>query len=93
MKLKKRWRVKMIIILEYFMIFLIVLMIALALFAIKTKDLLSAVIASGFLSLVASIVYLYFQAPDVAMTEAAIGAGITTLIFVVAVRKTKGREK
>ncbi len=79
--------------LQYFMLFLIVLMIALALFAVKTKDLLSAVIASGFISLVASIVYLYLQAPDVAMTEAAIGAGITTLIFVITVRKTKGKEK
>ena len=79
----------MIIILEYFMIFLIVLMIALALFAIKTKDLLSAVIASGFISLVASIVYLYFQAPDVAMTEAAIGSGLSTLIFFYVLNKIK----
>jgi uncharacterized MnhB-related membrane protein len=75
------------------MIFLVFLMIVLAIFAIRTKDLLAAVIASGFVSLVASIVYLYLRAPDVAMTEAAIGAGITTLIFVVTVRKTKGREK
>ncbi len=80
-------------ILQYFMIFLVFLMIVLAIFAIRTKDLLAAVIASGFVSLVASIVYLYLRAPDVAMTEAAIGAGITTLIFVVTVRKTKGREK
>lgn len=83
----------MLILLEYFMVFLMVLMIALALFAMGTKDLLSAVIASGFISLVASIVYLYLQAPDVAMTEAAIGAGITTFVFVVAVRKTKGTER
>lgn len=80
-------------ILQYFMIFLVFLMLLLAIFAIRTKDLLAAVIASGFVSLVASIVYLYLRAPDVAMTEAAIGAGITTLIFVVTVRKTKRREK
>ncbi len=80
-------------IIQYFIIFLVLLMILLAIFAIKTKELLAAVIASGFISLVASIVYLYLRAPDVAMTEAAIGAGITTIIFVVTVRKTKGREK
>ncbi len=79
--------------LQYFMIFLILLMIFFAIYAIKTKNLLVSVIASGFISLVASIVYLYLQAPDVAMTEAAIGAGITTLIFVIAVRKTKEKEK
>ncbi len=80
-------------ILQYFMIFMVFLMLILAVFAIRTKKLIAAVIASGFVSLVASIVYLYLRAPDVAMTEAAIGAGITTLIFVVTVRKTKEKEK
>ncbi len=83
----------MVELLQYFMVFLILLTIFLAIYAIKTKNLLASVIASGFISLVASIVYLYLQAPDVAMTEAAIGAGITTLIFVIAVRKTKEKEK
>jgi len=80
-------------ILEYFILFLVFLMVVLALFAVRTKALLASVIAAGFISLVASIVYLYLKAPDVAMTEAAIGAGLTTIIFVVTVRKTKGREK
>lgn len=80
-------------ILEYFMLLLLLLMIGLAVFAVETKDLLAAVLASGFISLVASIVYLYLQAPDVAMTEAAIGAGLTTLIFIIAVRKTERYEK
>lgn len=80
-------------ILEYFMLLLLLLMIGLAVFVVETKDLLAAVLASGFISLVASIVYLYLQAPDVAMTEAAIGAGLTTLIFIIAVRKTERYEK
>ena len=80
-------------ILEYFMIFLLVLMLILAVYVVEAKDLLAAVIASGFVSLVASIVYLYLQAPDVAMTEAAIGAGLTTLIFIIAIRKTERYEK
>ncbi len=79
--------------LQYFMVFLVFLMIGLALYAVKTKDLLASVIAAGFISLVASIVYLYLHAPDVAMTEAAIGAGITTFIFIIAIRKTGRREK
>ncbi len=80
-------------ILEYFMLFLLFLMLALAIFAVETKDLLASVVAAGFVSLVASIVYLYLQAPDVAMTEAAIGAGLTTLIFIIAIRKTERYEK
>ncbi len=80
-------------ILEYFMLFLLFLMLGLAIYAVETKDLLAAVVAAGFVSLVASIVYLYLQAPDVAMTEAAIGAGLTTLIFIIAIRKTERYEK
>jgi multicomponent Na+:H+ antiporter subunit A len=33
------------------------------------------------------------QAPDVAMAEAAIGAALTTAIFVIAVRRTKRYEQ
>ncbi len=77
----------------YFIGFLLVLMIGLSIFAIMTKDLMASVIGAGFVSLVASIVYLYLQAPDVAMTEAAIGAGITVFIFMIAIRKTGRRER
>ena len=77
----------------YFIGFLLILMIGLSVFAIMTKDLMASVIGAGFVSLVASIVYLYLQAPDVAMTEAAIGAGITTFIFIIAIRKTGRRER
>ncbi len=79
--------------LEYFMLFLLFLMLVLGIYAVETKDLLASVVAAGFVSLVASIVYLYLQAPDVAMTEAAIGAGLTTLIFIIAIRKTERYEK
>ena len=81
------------IMIEYLIILLSVLMIVLAIFAIEAKDLLSAVIAAGFISLVASILFLYLHAPDVSMTEAAIGAALTTFIFIVAIKKTERREK
>ena len=77
----------------YIVIVLLLLMVILAVVAVELKDLLSSVIVAGFLSLVASIVYLYLQAPDVAMTEAAVGAGITTFIFVIAIRKTEREER
>ena len=70
-----------------------ILAMILAVLAVYLKDLLAASVAAGFISLVASIIFLYLQAPDVAMTEAAIGAGITTVVFVIAVRKTERYEK
>lgn len=61
--------------------------------AMYVKDLVSSVIAVGVVSLFASILYLILQAPDVAMTEAAIGAGLSTLIFLYALHKTKDEEE
>ena len=66
-----------------------VVMIIAALSAIYQKNLVSAVIASGVVSLVASIMYLILAAPDVAMTEAAIGSALTTVVFLYAVNKLK----
>jgi uncharacterized MnhB-related membrane protein len=76
-------------------IFTIVLGVAMLLFgvlALYLKDLVASVIAAGVLSLFASILYLVLQAPDVALTEAAIGAGLSTMIFLLAIKKTKRYE-
>lgn len=67
-------------------------MLVAAVAAIMLKDLIAAVVAAGLVSLFASVVYLILAAPDVAMTEAAIGAGISTVIFLYAVKKTANRE-
>ena len=67
---------------------LLLLMIAAALYAIWQKDLLYAVISSGIISLILSIIYVLMQAPDVALTEAAIGVALTTIIFIIAIRNT-----
>jgi len=66
-----------------------VVMIVGALVAIYQKNLVSAVIASGVVSLIASIMYLILAAPDVAMTEAAIGSALTTVVFLYAINKIK----
>ncbi len=74
-------------------VFCVLLMAVAAYFAIKTNDLISSVLASSVVSLMASILFLILQAPDVAMTEAAIGAGLTTFVFLIAIRKTERYEK
>jgi len=60
------------------------------LLAVQLDSMLSAVISAGLASLFASVVYVVLAAPDVAMTEASIGSGLTTMIFLYAIRKTRG---
>ena len=71
------------------LIFLIVAAIAVE----HTKDLLSAIIIFASYSLMMSVLWLLLMAPDVALTEAAIGAGITTLLFLALLAKTERLEK
>ena len=66
-----------------------IIMIVAAFLAIHLKNLLSAIISAGVISLLASVIYLLLAAPDVAMTEAAIGSGLTTIIFIFTLKKIK----
>ena len=62
------------------------------LLAVRLNSMLSAVISAGLASLFASVVYVVLAAPDVAMTEASIGSGLTTMIFLYAIRKTQNNN-
>lgn len=68
-------------------------MITAAAIAIYSKNLVVAVIASGIIGLFASVIYIILAAPDVAMTEAAIGSGLTTIVFLFALRRIGIRER
>ncbi len=76
-----------------FDITLLLLLIACALAVIHTKDLLGAVVIFSTYSLVMCLIWQHRGAPDVAMTEAAVGAGVTTVLFLVAISKTVRKEK
>jgi uncharacterized MnhB-related membrane protein len=67
-------------------------MLAAAIYAITQKDLLYAVIATGIISLILSVVFYILQAPDVALTEAAIGVALTTIVFIITIRNTVRME-
>jgi uncharacterized MnhB-related membrane protein len=56
-------------------------MVAAAFVALRSRTTAVAVLAAGLVSLFASVVFLLLAAPDVAMTEAAIGSGLTTFLF------------
>jgi len=70
-----------------------VLMIIAGVFAIETKKLLDSFIALSVLSLVSVFLFIMMKAPDVAITEAAIGAGLTTAILILVLRKIGGDEE
>jgi len=73
--------------------FLLILMIGAAIYSIVQRDLLYAVIGTGVISLILSVLFLLLQAPDVALTEAAIGVALTTIIFIITIRNTVRFEK
>lgn len=64
-------------------------MLITALLAIQLENMVAAIVSAGVVSLFASILFLLLSAPDVAMTEAAIGSGLTTVIFLYALKKIK----
>ena len=76
-----------------FDIMLLVFLIVTALAVARTKDLLAAAILFSSYSLMMCLLWQHRGAPDVAMTEAAVGAGITTVLFLVAIGRTTRREK
>ena len=61
-----------------------------AYFACATEKLLSSVIALGVTGIFAAGAFLLMHAPDVAISEAAVGAALTPLIFIVALKKMGG---
>ena len=65
-------------------------MVVTAILAVHFDNLLSSVIALGATGLFAAAAFLVLHAPDVAISEAAVGAALTPLIFIVALRKVKG---
>ena len=63
--------------------FLIVCALSVAL----TKNLLASVIILMSYSLIMSVIWILLQSPDLAITEAAVGAGITSVLFFVTLKR------
>jgi len=64
-----------------------------AVLAVKFKDLLKGTVMLAAMSLLLSLEFYLLQAPDVAITEAAVGAGLSTAIFIIAIGKTRRFEE
>ena len=68
--------------------FLIVCALAVCL----TNKLLVSLIIFMSYSLVMSVLWIILQSPDLAITEAAVGAGVTSILFFVTLKKVNAME-
>ena len=74
---------------------ILVMLLVSAFLALRFKNLLHSVLALGVFSLLLALEFHVLKAPDVAMAQAAIGAGLSTAIFIITLRacapKTRNR--
>ncbi len=54
-----------------------------------SRSLLTAILLFGVYGLVMTLVWLFLQAPDLAVTEAAVGVGATGILYYVVLRRTR----
>lgn len=74
-------------------VIIILFLIACAIAVERTRDLLGAVVIFAAYSLAMAVLWLMLRAPDIALTEAAIGAGVTTILFIAVISRTRRMEK
>ena len=67
-------------------------MVVSAILAVRFEKPLSSVIALAVTGAIAALEFIVLNAPDVAISEAAVGAVLTTAIFIIAIKKTTKKE-
>ena len=72
---------------EWLALILVVMMLAAALAVVLVPSLVGAIAASSAVSLVVAVIFVVLRAPDVAMTEAAVGAGLSAAVLGLGVRR------
>ncbi len=66
---------------------IVVLLLAAAVAALTLRSFIAAVAAISVVGLGVSVLFVLMRAPDVAMTEAAVGAGLSGVILALALRR------
>lgn len=77
-------------------IFEIILLVCLIVCAVSVgfaKDLLTSIIIFMSYSLIMCVIWILLQSPDLAITEAAVGAGVTSILFFITLKKIKAIRK
>lgn len=71
---------------DWMVFMLLTFLVVAALATVFLRSLLYAVIVFGGFSLIMSLLWQHFNAPDIAITEAAVGVGTTVLMVAVVTR-------
>lgn len=77
-------------------IFEMILLIGLVVCAIAvsfSKNLLNSILIFMSYSLMMSVIWILLESPDLAITEAAVGAGVTSLLFFVTLKKIQAMKE
>jgi len=72
---------------EWLTLLIVIVMLISALLVLMFKNLIAALAAASVVSLALSVVFVLLRAPDVAMTEVAVGAGLSSLILAPGLRR------
>ncbi|MCI9148180.1 MAG: DUF4040 domain-containing protein [Hungatella sp.] len=78
---------------ELFECILLLSLIVCAMSVAFTKDLLTSIIIFMSYSLIMCIIWMILQSPDLAITEAAVGAGVTSILFFLTLKKIRAIRK
>lgn len=76
-----------------FEILLLLCLIVCALSVSFTRDLLTSIIIFMSYSLIMAVIWVLLQSPDLAITEAAVGAGVTSILFFITLKKINAIRK
>lgn len=76
------WQIELIIFL---------FLISTAIISLRVKDLIAAVVTLGVYSFLSALLFAVMGAVDVGFTEAVVGAGATTVFFLIAIHRTTRR--
>lgn len=72
---------------------LLVFLVVCAISVSFSKNLLNSILIFMSYSLVMSIIWILLESPDLAITEAAVGAGITSILFFVTLKKIQAMRE
>ena len=70
-----------------FIVIVLGFLVACAVATSLSRSLLVSVVIFMAYSVLMSIVWMYLESPDLAVTEAAVGAGVTSILFFITLKK------
>ncbi len=78
---------------QIFQYILLIFLIVCAVSVSFSKNLLNSILIFMSYSLIMSIIWILLESPDLAITEAAVGAGVTSILFFATLKKIRAMKE